>query len=84
MCGKIQRGYLAVRSWCSNDHPLQVQVTLSLVVNITDKVVRSCCQPVVPHLTELSDFFNSKKFTFLNYILHNLIMPGPAKFICTI
>ena len=59
MCGKIQHGYLADCDGCSNDHPLQVQLTLSLVVNVTDKVARSCCRPFVPRLTELSDLFNT-------------------------
>ena len=47
------------RSGCSNDHSLQVKLTLFLVVNVTDKVARSCCRPVMPGSTELSDLFNT-------------------------
>ena len=68
ICRKIQRGYLADRCECNNFHLLQVQLTLYFVVNVTIKVARSCCRPIVPRLTELSYLIN----TFQEINLFNL------------
>ena len=59
--------------WKNTAWVISGQLT-SLIVNITDKVVPSCIQPIVPHLTELSDLFNTfrKEITYF-YITYYMI-----------
>ena len=46
------------------------RMQLSLVVNVTDKVVRSCCRPVVPRLTGLTDLFDTFQKNIHSLKLH--------------